>query len=86
MREASERNQGYVVRSRLNRVPNKALKSNAFARKEHLRRFLRRYILSVKSSGLADMSDCSRCGIVMEETAEHTVYHCERVPLFLGPR
>ena len=38
-REASERYKGFVVRSKLKRVPNKAGKCSAFARKEGVRRF-----------------------------------------------
>ena len=47
--EASERYKGFVVRNRLKRVPNKAVKYNAFMRKEELRRFPRWYIECVKS-------------------------------------
>ena len=43
-REASERYKGFVVRNRLKRVPNEAVKCSAFMRKEELRRFPRRYI------------------------------------------
>ena len=43
-REASERYKGFVVRNRLKRVPNEAVKCNAFMRKEELRMFPRRYI------------------------------------------
>ena len=38
-RESSERYKGAVVRSRLKRVLNKAVKSNATAREEEVRRF-----------------------------------------------
>ena len=38
-REASERYKGFVVRNRLKRVPNEAVKCNAFMCKEELRRF-----------------------------------------------
>ena len=48
-REASERYKGYVVRSRLKRVPNEAVKSNASASEEKVRRFPFLYIESVKS-------------------------------------
>ena len=48
-RESSERYKGYVVRSRLKRVPNEAVKSNATAREEEVRRFPDRYIASVKA-------------------------------------
>ena len=47
-RESSERYKGSVVRSRLKRVLNKAVKSNATAREE-VRRFPDRYIASVKT-------------------------------------
>ena len=47
-RESSERCKGSVVRSRLKRVLNEAVKSNATAREE-VRRFLDRYIASVKT-------------------------------------
>ena len=48
-RESSERYKGYVVRSRLKRVLNEAVKSNATAREEEVRRFPDRYIDSVKT-------------------------------------
>ena len=48
-RETSERYKGFVVRSRLKRVLNKAVKSNATAREEEVQRFPGRYIDSVKS-------------------------------------
>ena len=48
-REDSERNKGYVVRSRLKRVPKEAVKCNALAREEEVRRFPFRYIESFKS-------------------------------------
>ena len=48
-RESSERYKGHVVRSRLRRVPNEAVKSNASAREEEVRRFPDRYIASVKT-------------------------------------
>ena len=46
-REASERYKGFVVRNRQKRVPNEAVKCNAFMRKEELRRFPCRYIKCV---------------------------------------
>ena len=48
-RESSERYKGLVVRSRLKRVLNEAVKSNATAREEEVRRFPDRYIASVKT-------------------------------------
>ena len=48
--ENSERYKGYVVRSRLNRVHYEAVKSNATAREEEVRRFPDRYIASVKTA------------------------------------
>ena len=48
-RESSERYKGYVVRSRLKRVLNEAVKTNATAREEEVRRFPDRYIGSVKA-------------------------------------
>ena len=48
-REASERYKGFVVRNRLKRVPNEAVKCNAFMRKEELRKFPCRYIECVNS-------------------------------------
>ena len=48
-RETSERYKGFVVRSRLKRVLNEAVKSNTTAREEVVRRFPGRYIYSVKS-------------------------------------
>ena len=48
-RESSERYKGFVVRSRLNRVLNEAVKSNTTAREEEVRRFPDRYIASVKT-------------------------------------
>ena len=47
-RKSSERYKGYVVRSRLKRVLNESVKSNATAREE-VRRFPDRYIDSVKT-------------------------------------
>ena len=47
--ESSERYKGYVVRSRLRRVPNEAVKTNATAHEEEVRRFSDRYIASVKT-------------------------------------
>ena len=47
--ESSERYKGYIVRSRLRRVPNKAVKTNATAHEEEVRRFPDRYIASVKT-------------------------------------
>ena len=43
-REASERYKGFVVRNRLKRVSNEAVKCSALMRKEELRRFPCRYI------------------------------------------
>ena len=33
-------------------------------------------------AGLADMTDCPRCGSGLEEMAEHAFFHCERVRPF----
>ena len=49
-REASERFKGFVVKNRLKRVSNEAVRCNAFMREEELRRFPCRYIEFVKSS------------------------------------
>ena len=49
-RESSERYKGFVVRSRLKRVLNEPVKSNATVREEEVRRFPDRYIASVKTS------------------------------------
>ena len=48
-RESSERYKGYVVRSRLKRVLNEAVKTNATVREEEVRRFPDRYSDSVKT-------------------------------------
>ena len=48
-REISECYKGYVVKSRLKRVPNEDVKCNALTHEEEVRRFLSRYIESVKS-------------------------------------
>ena len=48
-RESSECYKGHVVRSRLRRVLNEAVKSNATAREEKVRRFPDRYIDSVET-------------------------------------
>ena len=48
-REASECYKGFVVRTRLKRVPNVAVKCNAFMREEEVRKFPHRYIEFVKS-------------------------------------
>ena len=47
--ESSERYKGFVVRSRLKRVPKKTVKTNAITREEEVRRFPDRYIDSVKT-------------------------------------
>ena len=46
--EVSETYKGYIVRSRLKRVPNEAVKCNAITHEEKVRRFPFRYIQSVK--------------------------------------
>ena len=48
-RKTSRRYKGFVVRSRLKRFLNEAVKSNATACEEEVRRFPDRYIDSVKS-------------------------------------
>ena len=48
-RESSERYKGCVVRSRLKRALNEAVKSNAIEREEEVRRFPDQYIASVKT-------------------------------------
>ena len=48
-RKASERFKGFIVRNRLRRVPNEAMKCCAFLRKEELRRFPCRYIRCVNT-------------------------------------
>ena len=45
----AKRYKGYVVKSRLKRVLNEAVKTNATAREEKMRRFPDRYIDTVKS-------------------------------------
>ena len=47
--ESSECYKGHVVRSRLRRVLNEAVKTNVTAREEEVRRFPDRYIDSVKT-------------------------------------
>ena len=49
-RDASEWYKSFVVRSRLKRVPNEAVKCNAFACEKEVRKFPHRYIEFVKSS------------------------------------
>ena len=48
-RKTSKRYKGFVVRSRLKRLLNEAVKTNATAREEEVRSFTDRYINSVKS-------------------------------------
>ena len=48
-REAREHYKGFVIRNRLKRVSNEAVKCNVFMRKEELRRFPRRHIECVNS-------------------------------------
>ena len=58
-REASERYKGFVVRNRLKRVSNEAVRCNAFMHKEELRRFPYRYIEFLKSrDGCVLRSNC----------------------------
>ena len=45
----SERYKGYIIRSRLKRVPNEAVKCNTLTCEKEVRRFSSRYIDSVKS-------------------------------------
>ena len=52
--KTSERYKGFVVRSRLKRVLNEAVKSNVTAREEEVRRFPGRYIDSVKMDACCD--------------------------------
>ena len=52
---ACERYKGFVVRNRLNRVSNEAMRCNAFMRKEELRRFPGRYIECVKSLDMCEL-------------------------------
>ena len=47
--EVSECYKGYVVRSRLKRVPNEVVKCNALTHEEQVQRFPFRYIKSIKS-------------------------------------
>ena len=47
--EGSKYYMGFVVRFRLKRVPNEAVKCGAFARKEEVRRFLHQHIEFAKS-------------------------------------
>ena len=48
-RKASERYKGFVVRTRLKRLSNEAVKCNAFVREKEVRRFSHWYIEFVKS-------------------------------------
>ena len=48
-RESSERYKGFTVRSWLKRILNEAVKTNATAREEEVRRFSDRYLDSVKT-------------------------------------
>ena len=48
-REASERYKGFVVRNRLKRVSNEAVRCSAFMRKKELRRYSDRFIEFVKT-------------------------------------
>ena len=50
-REASERYKGFVVRSRLDRVSNEAVKCKALVREKEVRRFPHWYVELVKSPG-----------------------------------
>ena len=62
-RESSECYKGHVVRSRLKRVLNEAVKTNATVREEEVRRFPDRYIDSVKPriGGCCDQVTRCRC-------------------------
>ena len=48
-REAGKRYKDFIVRSRLKRVPNEAMKCDAFVRKGEMQRFSHRHIEFVKS-------------------------------------
>ena len=57
--KASKCCKGFVVRSRLERVPNEAMNCNAFVRKEEFQRFLCRYNEFIKSlDGYVLQSGC----------------------------
>ena len=77
-RESSERYKGFVVRSRLNRVLNEAVKSNATAREEEVRRFPDRYIASVKTAdGLLLRSGCE-----MHDAFRDRFARCPDLPIW----
>ena len=59
-RETSKRYQGFIVRSRLKRVLNEAVKSNVSAREEELRRFPDQYIGILILSSLRMGACCER--------------------------
>ena len=61
-RDASERYKRYVVRSRLKRVPNEAVKCNALTRVEEVRKFPSRYVVSVPGRACVRVESCdTRC-------------------------
>ena len=76
-REASEHYKGYVVRSTLKRVPNEAVKRNAFVREEEVRWFPFRHIESVKSP---DGRVLDSNGEMREAFREHFRDHFARCP------
>ena len=75
-REPSECYKGYVVRSRFKRVPNEAVKCNAFSREEEVRKFPFWYIELVKSP------DGRMLGSNREIRDAFRAHFCDRFPCY----
>ena len=79
--KTSECYKGFVVRSRLKRVLNEAVKSNATAREEEVRRFPDRYINSVKSSDGRGLGSNRKIHDAFRVHFRDCFAHCPDLPL-----
>ena len=80
-RESSERYKGSVVRSRLKRALNEAVKSNATAREE-VQRFPDRYIASVKTPDGRQLRSTREIRDAFRAHFRDRFAHCTDIPLW----
>ena len=79
--EASVRYKGYMVRSRLKKVPNKAVKCNTSTHEEKVRRFPFRYIKSVKSKDGCMLGSNREMREAIREHFRGHFAHCPDLPV-----
>ena len=71
------------IRSRWNRAPGSSFLNNSeFSLTWRLAQNALLLLSLNNKAGLADMTDCARCGSGLEETAVQAFYYCERVRPF----